>query len=378
MAIPIDVHVKLSLVGLLLLSASASATAQSSNGTITLLQEQMTSGGGQLGAGNPMRMWTALGDPIGGASSGVHCRMLGGYDPATSALPPGHPPAMPTVVSTPSVAPGPIYTLTGTKTAGTSVWVCAEGASASGGNCVEVVPLNDDTTWTFTVPLVEGDNVFVIVTKDAAGHVSASVTKTIVVDNVPPVITDVILRDPDDQVLRLDPRLQPPLPKTNFSQVTIHGEVDDYLTVVQIDGARALREGRRFALTLPLQAGTNALTMLATSDNGHVSRQTIEIVKGTIPTIQMVQPVDRRKLYLETTPVLTATATDQEQDPMTYQFLVDGRIVRDWASVLEEPWLLTEAHLGRHTIEVRARDAFGGSASQQVRVHVLRKPVHSP
>ncbi|GEM_PF-4913680 len=365
MAARLDAQVMWSMVGLLLVSGSMSAAAQSSNGIVTLLQEQMTSAGGQLGGGNPMRMWTAMGDPMGGASSGAHCSLLGGYYPATVALPPDHPPAMPTVQPTPSLDPGLTYRLTGTKTRGTSIWV----------NGVEVVPLNDDTAWTFTVPLVEGDNVLVIITKDAAGHASAPVTKTIVVDNLPPVISEVLLRDPEDQVLRLDPRRQPPLPKTNFSQVTVFGQVDDHFVTVQINGAGTMQEGRRFSVTLPLQTGQNVLTIVATSRNQHVSQQRVEVAKGTIPTIQMMQPPDRSTHTLGTAPLLTAAATDQEQDPITYQLLRDGGVVREWAPELAEPWPLTEAHLGRHTIEVRARDAFGSFAAQQTRVYILRKPV---
>jgi hypothetical protein len=275
---------------------------------------------------------------------------------------------MPTVQPTPPLDPGPTYRLTGTKTRGTSIWM----------NGVEVVPLNDDTAWTFTVPLVEGENVFVIVTKDAAGQASAPITKTIIVDELPPVISDVILRDPEDQVLRLDPRVQPPLPKTNFSQVTVFGQVDDHLVTVQINGAGTLQEGRRFSVTLPLQTGQNVLTIVATSVHQHVSQQPVEVAQGTIPTIQTMQPPDRSTHTLGTAPLLTAAAADQEQDPITYQLLRDGGVVREWAPKLAEPWPLTEAHLGRHTIEVRARDAVGGYASRTARVYVLRNPVLPP
>ncbi|HAM39842.1 MAG TPA: hypothetical protein DCP69_00510, partial [Candidatus Omnitrophica bacterium] len=74
---------------------------------------------------------------------------------------------------------GSAYTLTGTKTAGTSIWI----------NGTQVVALNSDTTWSITVTLAEGDNDFVIVAKDAVGNVSTSAVATTVVDNLPPVIT---------------------------------------------------------------------------------------------------------------------------------------------------------------------------------------------
>jgi len=227
-------HKKCQALLLLLLLSPPDVSAQASNGAVTVTHEAMVSGGGQVGGGNPMSAITVLGQPIGGSSVNGTYGLVGG-SPTTIRLPAGtkniivegtvddstasvvvngiqavitgtsfraegvqivegpntititatdpagnrasqsitvhldtQPPARPTVATTPAVTIATSYTLTGTKTAGTSIWI----------NGSQVVPLGDATTWSVTVNLAEGDNTFVIVTKDAAGNQSATNTIT--------------------------------------------------------------------------------------------------------------------------------------------------------------------------------------------------------
>jgi hypothetical protein len=408
------------------------AGAQQSNGTITVTHEDMATGGGLVGSGNPMNAITVIGQPTGGlATNGTFTLISGSPTPtklpagtrlinvegttddstasvtvngvvstitagtfradgiqliegantitATATDPAGNsastsipvfvdtqPPARPTVAGTPPVTTTPSYTLTGTKTPGTSVWI----------NNVEVVPLGDATSWTATVSLVEGDNILVITAKKATGNESATNTINIIVDNLPPVISDIALVDPSGTPLRIDPKTA--LPKTNFSPATIRGLVDDSLTKVGANGILAKRSARSFDVAVPLLEGANTLTITATSPNGFVSTKTLSITLGTIPTITAVAPADGTKLYVGTTETIQAIATDKEQDPIAYQALLDGQIAVDWSPQALYTWNLTTGQLGLHTVEVRVRDAFGGFASKQAEVYVLRKPVPPP
>ena len=131
-------------------------------------------------------------------------------------------------------------------------------------NGVEVVPLSDATEWTATITLTEGDNVLVIVAKDAAGNASTSATVTIIVDNLPPVVT-----------------FAPPA-KTNFTPALLAGSVDDSKTTVTINGVAANRTGRTFELTTPLSLGPNAFHLVATSPNGYVTAADYTVILGTI------------------------------------------------------------------------------------------------
>ena len=390
--------------------------AQASNGTFTVTHEAMAAGGGRVGGGNPMSAITILGTPIGGATAnGTFAIVVGAQASAT--LPAGtrsivvegtindstatvtvnsiqatitgttfraegitivegantisvtatdpagnrtiqtvtvyldtQPPARPTVAATPTVTTTTTYTLTGTKTAGTAILI--------NGNVA--VPFSDATSWSATVNLIEGDNTLVIVAKDAAGNQSATNTVTIVVDNLPPVIT-----------------ATPPA-KTNVNPLTLSGTVDDSLTTVTVNGATATRSGRTFSLNVPLIEGPNTITITATSPNGYASTKTLNVTLGTIPTILSIQPADGTKLYAGTTVSISATATDKENDPLECQILIDGIVTVDWFAGASHPWTPGTAALGPHTVESRARDGFGGFASKQAQVYVLRKPVLPP
>jgi four helix bundle protein len=391
--------------------------AQSSNGTTTLVKDGYAAGGGTIGGGNPMRIFTVVGEPSGGAMANATSSLRGGYQVGGGNLPVGsrlisvtgsvnepvssvivgglpavvtgtgyradsiqlvegsntisieatdlagnratktinvildtRPPARPTHAATPPVTSGSTYTLTGTKTKGTSLWV----------NGTQIVPLGDETTWSAAVTLSEGDNDFVIVAKDAAGNVSTSAVATTVVDNLPPVIA-----------------ASPPA-KTNLTPFALTGTVDDHLTTVAVNGQSASRSGRSFTADVSLIEGANTITITATSPNGYGSSKTLTIILGTIPAITSTAPSDGAKSYLGTTTTVQVTATDKEVDPIEYQMWLNGALLRDWAAGNATSWTPTSEQAGVHTLELRARDAFGGFASRQARVLVLRKPVEHP
>lgn len=410
---------KLTWVGLLLmslLSINHSLTrAQSSNGIITFRQEAIASGGGTVSA-NPIQFITAIGDPVGGLSNNGTLNFFTGTPGSVPSLPPGtrtitvtgtvddpsasvltngtaasvdgvgnfssqvtlfeglntisveavdpaghrttqtitvtldtHPPARPTAVIPSTAFTASTYTLSGTKTPGTSVWV----------DGVEVVPLDNATTWSATVSLsVEGDNVFSIITKDTAGNSSATNAVIIVLDNLPPII-----------------QVSAPS-KTNLSPLTITGTVDDSLTKVEANGVLASRSGKTFTVAVPLTTlGLNTITVKATSPNGYISTKTLTVTLGSIPTITPLVPAPSTKLYESVSQSILATATDAESDPIEYQFLLNGTILQDWGATSSASWTPSLAQLGRQVVEVKVRDGFGGESIQQSRVYVIRKPV---
>lgn len=260
------------------------------------------------------------------------------------------PPARPTVAATPDVVTQTSRTLTGTKTPGASIWI----------NDIQVVPSDSATTWSASVTLQEGDNVLVITAKNAAGNVSTAHTVTIVVDALPPVIT-----------------ASAPA-KTNFTPLILSGTVDDSLTTVTVNGAPASRSRRAFEVSVPLLMGSNTVTITATSPNGFVSTKTLTVIRGAIPAISAIQPADGTKLFPGASLTLAVTASDQEGDPLEYQFLLAGQVVAGWGAGASLPWTPTEAQRGSRLIEVKVRDGFGGVASKQAEVFVLRQPVSPP
>ncbi|MBI4597341.1 MAG: fibronectin type III domain-containing protein [Candidatus Omnitrophica bacterium] len=260
------------------------------------------------------------------------------------------PPARPTVATAPTILATATHTLTGTKTPQTSVWISDQ----------EVVSLNDATTWSATVSFIEGDNVFVIVTKDAAGNASASNTARIVVDALPPVVS---FAAPS---------------KTNLTPATLTGSVDDSLTAVTINGIVAARQGQGFSVDIPLSPGANTLRLAAVSPNGHVTEAAHAITLGTIPTLQIIQPAARAKVPANAPATLQVTASDAEQDPIEYRFSVDGAPLGDWSSAASIVWTPSLSATSVHTITAAVRDAFGGERTVDVKVRVARPTVEHP
>lgn len=388
-----------------------------SSSNVTIVSETVTAGGGRVGGGNPVSLVTALGEPIGGLANGGSLIIRSGYAPSSVPPAPGtkliavegttneqvssvivnglpaaitglsflaegivlnegpntvtvtatdlagnsanltitvfldtRPPARPTVAPTPTVTTATSHTLTGTKTPGTSVWV----------NGVELVPLSDATVWTATVLLMEGDNVLVIVTKDAAGNPSTAATITIIVDNLPPFVTF------------------QPVAKTNFTPILLAGSVDDSLTTVTINGTSAVRAGRTFEMSLPLSLGLNSLQLVATSPNGYVTAQDDTITLGTIPTIQTIQPPDAAKVYAGMTATIQVSAVDSEGDPIEYELSIDGVPLSAWGAMPSVTWSPGLSALGLHMVSASVRDGYGGSSTRDVEVFVVRQPVQHP
>ena len=381
------------------------------NHGLTLTQEVVVSGGGRIEALASLHALTVLGEPLGGGGMVGSLTLQSGYPPTIQPLPIGsrtvvvegtldepvasvvvngvaatrsdvaftaegirlfegpneititatdlagnvasqaitvwldtQPPARPTVVVPPPVTTQSTITLTGTKTRGTSLWI----------NGVEVVPINDATTWSAPVPLVEGDNIFVIVTKDTVDHPSTAATVLVVLDLLPPVIT-----------------VTAPV-MTNLTPLLLQGTVDDSLTTVQVNGVVAARTGKTFRIPIPLTEGPNVLTVTATSPNGYVSTRTLTVILGTIPTITDVNPGDGSLLEADTPLTLTAHAVDKEGNPIEYQLWLDGHLLVDWQAEASSLWTPTSAQEGLHLIEVRVRDGFGGFSSRQAETFVVR------
>ena len=269
-------------------------------------------------------------------------------------MPVTRPPAKPTVGTVggpiPQVATGTSMTLGGTKTPGTSIWI----------NGAQVVAMNDETTWSIVLTLVEGDNELTILAKDAAGASSTNVTISIIVDTAPPIVTF------------------QPAAKTNLTPFSVSGTVDDSLTTVVINGLTAGRTKRNFSVAVPLALGLNTLQLTATSPNGYVTQRTYQVTLGTIPAIQSSQPVDGTTLYAGTSVTLQATATDLEGDAVEHQFLIDGVVVGGWGSVASTTWTPAQSQFGLHQVTVGVRDAYGGSNTKDVDVFVVRPPVQHP
>ncbi|MFZ2535002.1 MAG: Ig-like domain-containing protein, partial [Methanothrix sp.] len=77
----------------------------------------------------------------------------------------------------------------------------------------------------------------------------------------------------------------------------------------------------------------------------------------------------------------TAAASDPENDPLQYMFLVDGQPRTDFTNNPSWTWTTTEQDIGSHTIEVRARDNNHnpeGDSSQAIQFAIESPPNNPP
>ncbi len=91
------------------------------------------------------------------------------------------------------------------------------------------------------------------------------------------------------------------------------------------------------------------------------------------PYISAFSPANNSRFYPGTLVTLSATATDANNDPLQYRFLVDGLMLRDWSSVTTATWDTTAVSFGWHLLEADVKDA-ATTSTRQNRVFVFRKP----
>lgn len=91
------------------------------------------------------------------------------------------------------------------------------------------------------------------------------------------------------------------------------------------------------------------------------------------PTITAFSPADKSKFYKQTVVTLSVTATDADNDPLQYRFLVDGVVLQDWGSSTSVNWDTTSVNFGWHTLRVEVKDPTH-TVSQQSAVFIFWRP----
>ncbi len=202
------------------------AAAQSSNGTYTLMQDFVSSGGGVIGGGNPMRAQTTLGLPAGGAASNATFSLVGGIG-IGEVLPPA--PITATV------------TVTGTID-DPSASVIVNGVAA-------IVEGNTFTAQ--NVQLLLGPNTITAVATDGVGNV-ASKSVTVYLD-------------------------LPAEKKTPRFSYEVRGTIDDSTAEISVNGVPATIAAGEFSASVPLVSGLNTLDAVARDAAGNVTTDSIRV-----------------------------------------------------------------------------------------------------
>ena len=162
-------------------------------------------------------------------------------------------PAAPTLNAVTSPTATTPQTISGTKETNTSVWL---GVS-------QIVALNASTTWSYAMPLVEGDNAISLTCKDALSNESPATTGAIVLDTGAPAA----------------PTLNPVTSPTGTSPQTISG-TKEANTSVWLNGSEivALSASTTWSYAMPLVEGDNAISLTCKDALGNESPATTGVI----------------------------------------------------------------------------------------------------
>ena len=201
----------------------------------------------------------------------------------------------------------PVLTLSapvdGLLTNNASVSVAGTATDAGGIGSVTVnglpVGVGADGFFTFPTMLVAGLNTFTVVATDNAGNSSPPVTRSVILDQVAPVLTVVV---PDTGLL------------VNYTTFTFAGNATDAggeVTAVTVNGLPVtLGVGGLFSTNVMLAAGTNSITTVATDKAGNSSTVISSVTLDTVaPVLTVASPVDGLLTSIASVSV-TGTATD--------------------------------------------------------------------
>lgn len=152
-------------------------------------------------------------------------------------------PTLDTVLSPTNVSP---QTLFGTKESNTSIWI----------NGAEVIPINSETTWSYSLHLTEGTNSIFITSCDTAGNESSSVSTTIVLDISTPEI----------------PTLNDVISPTNISSQILSGTKETNSSIL-INGVEviSLNSSTNWSYSYNLSEGANNISITSRDAAGNES-----------------------------------------------------------------------------------------------------------
>ena len=82
----------------------------------------------------------------------------------------------------------------------------------------------------------------------------------------------------------------------------------------------------------------------------------IVLPPNTAPVMSSLTADKESPQVIGTAVALTAVASDAENDPLQYQFLMDGQVMQDWSESPVWSWTAAAELVGPHAFEARVRD----------------------
>jgi hypothetical protein len=195
-------------------------------------------------------------------------------------------------------------------------------------------------TWTAQVPLVEGANTLTGTATNTAG--TATDTVAVTLDTAPPVVT---ITAPADGT------------QTTSAQITVTGTVVDASPIASftVNGVAVPLASGAFTTTVPLAAGANPITAIATDAAGNTGQDTTAVTHGTVPTITITSPANG--LLTRLTPItVTGTVTGDPAPSVSVNGVAATVTGGSWTASVP----LVE---GTNSLTATATNAFGNATA---------------
>jgi len=210
----------------------------------------------------------------------------------------------PTVDPIPQVIGEAVQTITGTKAAGTGIWL-----TWAGGATENIVAVDDQTTWSAEITFPDGESSFTLEARDAAGTASCGSTEAVTVrlSNVCPVTVD----DSGFTSPTRNPILPVPGAKCAGTAVYLFHEGETFEEAVEVV---ALNNDANFSFDLTLEEGVNTFYVLLRDGDdlpGPVDGP-FTVVLDTIPPAAPLYSPEPPAQYLDFNITLEGTKDNSE------------------------------------------------------------------
>ncbi|MFH1777034.1 MAG: hypothetical protein ABH952_05690 [Candidatus Omnitrophota bacterium] len=341
-------------------------THTSPNFTITC--PKFISAGGQALSLNYSLNSVRVGNLLGGKIGSVNFTLdaYGIDDNLTIPSPPTiNPVITPTNIS--------LQVLSGTKDINTAIYI----------NGFEVILIDDQTTWTYEVSLSEGENQFIITAKNSYGFESDSIYSMILLDTSAPT-TPIVTDDGvyTSSTTTLHATWTPADAETAIAEyqyaIATSAFGTDIVNWTSLPSAQTeithtgltLTQGEIYYISVKAKNAAGSWSEVGSSDG--------IIVNQNVPNIISIQPAGGTSRYIGDSIAFLVSADDADEDPLLYQFTLDGNIIRPWQSSPVFNLTTTGLSLGIHTMRVEVSDNSGGEVLQDIEFCLFRKPPAVP
>ena len=97
-------------------------------------------------------------------------------------------------------------------------------------------------------------------------------------------------------------------------------------------------------------------SIMPEGDSASSANFEIVLPPNTAPVMSSLTADKESPQVTGTAVALTAVASDAENDPLQFQFSMDGQVMQDWSESPVWSWTAAAEQVGPHAIEAKVRD----------------------